>query len=894
MTEKSINNIINQARSIFGDRFDFIRTDEWNYSKIYLHCNECNCDFEVHSNTLLNGKFGGCKSCEKKHKERELIKKINEIYGSDRFDCSLIDYKGAREPVILICKKCGSKIEINPDRLGVASEPCKKCASKSNRDLFVLKSKEKWGDRFEFVNFDEEYESQLSKISVKCNDCGKVFTVKASNFLYSMKGCPLCGSDKTWTNEEFITRAKECFGDIYDYSLVDYKGNRIPVKIKCNLCGEIFDIAPYNFLHSQFGVHVCKGVQLKDFKKNFGKKIGTKKSKSQSENFISRSKRKFGDKFDYKRIDEWTSEKIFLKCHDCDAEFETTPDQHIAGKHGGCENCKRLEQERYFINKAKERHGDKFDFSLVHYVDDDTPVKIKCNKCGTIFEALPKNVKKYNDICKNCVNKKNKDNYFDAVKLKFGAMFDFTVAESEFTGLNSYINVKCNKCGEFFKVRAGNFLYSTKGCPKCTNIRHRTTEDFIKVATEKFGDKFDYSEVNYKNQYTPVKIYCKECKEYFTVVPAFFLTSIHGCPKCAKRHAFMTKDEFVKKAREIHGDKYDYSEVCLNGVNNSYIKIYCKKCNKPFIQRAINHLCGHGCPNCSNSSSSMEVELYEEIKNNYLGNIIRNDRTVLHPKELDLYFPSGSLAVEMNGNYWHSTASRSDNRHMYHKYLACDKLGIELLSFYEDEWKFNKDYVLSIIRKKLGVNFGSFDSKYKSVEKVDINKALVFFDKNDINGRPKHIDEAYGLYDDDKLIAVAGINIKNVDGKNIIEIERLTEVLDIIVYNWIEKVISFIRDNHENVSSITYVSNNRFCEDLTLLNNGFNFVKNIDPDFYYIQVRGPEKDCFLRRYSRRKVELSVINGESSDIDGKTEEEVAVESGFERLYDCGKKVWSFRL
>ena len=87
--------------------------------------------------------------------------------------------------------------------------------------------------------------------------------------------------------------------------------------------------------------------------------------------------------------------------------------------------------------------------------------------------------------------------------------------------------------------------------------RKRTTEKFIKEAKNIHQNKYDYSLVEYKNNKTKVKIICKE-HGVFEQRPYSHLLG-QGCNKCGGTFKFTTKI-FIKKSKEIHGDKYDYAE----------------------------------------------------------------------------------------------------------------------------------------------------------------------------------------------------------------------------------------------------------------------------------------------------------------------------------------------
>ena len=128
-----------------------------------------------------------------------------------------------------------------------------------------------------------------------------------------------------------------------------------------------------------------------------------------------------------------------------------------------------------------------------------------------------------------------------------------------------------------------------------------TKEEFIEKANKKYNFKFDYSKVEFVNRNTPVTIICPEHGE-FTSIPAQHLHAKNktGCSKCgAKLSASNTKlttEEFIRKSKKVHGDKYDYSLVKYTKAKDN-VKIICP-IHGVFTQSAYNHMHGSGCPSC--------------------------------------------------------------------------------------------------------------------------------------------------------------------------------------------------------------------------------------------------------------------------------------------------------
>jgi len=125
-----------------------------------------------------------------------------------------------------------------------------------------------------------------------------------------------------------------------------------------------------------------------------------------------------------------------------------------------------------------------------------------------------------------------------------------------------------------------------------------TTEDFVLRSNKIHGNKYDYSKVNYINNYTKIIIICSVHGE-FHQTPGNHLN--YGCKKCGEERSRNScrsnKNEFIEKARKIHGDKYDYSNVSYINSSNK-ITIICP-IHGEFEQYTGGHLYGYGCKKCA-------------------------------------------------------------------------------------------------------------------------------------------------------------------------------------------------------------------------------------------------------------------------------------------------------
>jgi very-short-patch-repair endonuclease len=494
---------------------------------------------------------------------------------------------------------------------------------------------------------------------------------------------------KKITTEEFIERAKLKHGDRYDYSLSVYTGGGEKLKIICKEHGVFFQ-KPDKHLLGQ-GCRKCSGC-----------------SKLSTELFIERAISVHGYTFDYSNVKYKSNKdkvKIICKIH---GEFEQTSYLHLKGH--GCKKCSFLSLGKekayttdFFLKKAKEKHGDKYDYSKVEYYGTYNKVEIICKKHGSFFQTPNSHLtgRGCNDCGYDLTSAKltrSTSDFIERAVLKHGYIYDYSLIV--YSGRDAKVKIICKKHG-VFESTAGVHLQGS-GCHKCSGYNRRiTTTDFIKRAINRHGDAYDYSSVIYDGIDNKVEITCKSHGIFKQI--AYGHLQGKGCPSCADRWSGRrpTTNEFIDKAKEVHGDTFDYSNVDYVNAHKK-IKIICK-IHGEFKQTPDSHLSGRGCAKCSlGNISKPEIDLVNLIKahglevfanksiNKGKGNIFR----------FDCVIPSKKVVIEFNGLYWHSTANKHETYHQEKREHA-EKNGYRLITIWEDEWLNNKKAVNTKIIKIL-------------------------------------------------------------------------------------------------------------------------------------------------------------------------------------------------
>lgn len=182
----------------------------------------------------------------------DFIKRAINVHG-DKYDYSNVNYINNRIKVKLNCKIHGI-FEQRPTR-HLCGDGCPKCNGgvKIFQEDFIKNAKKIHNNVYEYSLVN--YINSKTKIDIICPEHG-IFKMKPNHHLLG-QGCSECDiKNKTLTIEQFIEKTRKVHGNIYDYSLVDYKYNNIKIKIICREHG-IFEQTPHAHLQGR-GCPQCK------------------------------------------------------------------------------------------------------------------------------------------------------------------------------------------------------------------------------------------------------------------------------------------------------------------------------------------------------------------------------------------------------------------------------------------------------------------------------------------------------------------------------------------------------------------------------------------------------------------------------------------------------------
>lgn len=277
----------------------------------------------------------------------------------------------------------------------------------------------------------------------------------------------------------------------------------------------------------------------------------------------------------------------------------------------------------------------------------------------------------------------------------------------------------------------------------------------------------------------------------------------------------------------------------------------------------------------NNTSSYIERTFCEKIfamNPNVI--IIKNDRKLINPYEIDILLPEQKLAIEISGTYWHNEKFVTDKYYHYNKWKMCADKGYQLLTFWDLECIDKEEQILNYIKSKMGLYDNVVYARNMLFEESD-EKQYNFFDNNHIQGRA-NIDRNFVLKDNKGDILGCVSYAKHHRDVSKYTLNRLAFKSGVSIVGGASKLIkNSIKMIDRDV--ITW-SDNRFSTGDLYIKCGFQFDGNVPVDYKYF-------DSKTKTLQSKQSNKKSVNGCPTNM---TELEYCKSIGRYRLWDCGKR------
>ena len=493
-------------------------------------------------------------------------------------------------------------------------------------------------------------------------------------------------------------------------------------------------------------------------------------------------------------------------------------------------------------------------------------VWIICDKCG--IGILKKYCfylrQKYGDLCQKCTNKLiSKD---ETRRKKLSESTKKTFKNEEYKRKHS------EKIKKVWKNKEYREKQSKSSKERWKNKEYRKNHsNYIKKA---------WKDEKYKNHGEKIRKLFKS-KEYkknrSNILKEIFSN---------KKYDFKLDEKKLKKRCEHNNLKYIERRKIES---RTYIVVKCR--NNHITIKEISSIKNTGCKICSKSISKAEKEIAEYLKSLNI-NIIENDRSIIHPLELDIVIPSHKLAIEYCGLYWHSYECKKDRNYHKNKLEKTNQAGYRLITIFEDEWLYKKEIAKNRLKYFLKLNTQRIYARKCTIREISKEQAREFVDKYHIQGNANatiylgafyNMETGFGF----KIPKLIAVNTFINKGNLSYELNRFC--VNINIMGIASKFLKYFQRNYEWNKIYTF-ADLRWSEGHLYEKIGFKKDKILKPDYSYFDNSNNKNMRYHKfgfRHSRMKNKLKNYNPELS------ERENMLNNNYYRIYDCGKVKYSIK-
>ena len=600
-----------------------------------------------------------------------------------------------------------------------------------------------------------------------------------------------------------------------------------------------------------------------------------------------------------------------------------------------------------FINKANIRHNNRYDYSLVNYVNSITKVDIICMEHG-IFSVRPDaHVRKVGcPVCNGGIKYSGEDFISKCIE-KHNDRYDYSLVN--YVDSSKKVEIICKEHGSFLMTPSKHLM--GQGCTKCVGTYKKNTEEFKIVANRVHGMLYDYSLVEYKNNRIKVMIICNK-HGIFEQIPKSHLRG-HGCASCISSKG----EEMIEKILKSFGLNYNkgfnfkeciginggslpfdfylsdlnflieydgrqhYEPVskfggdpCLNTLklNDNIRNEWCKE-NKIELIRIkynniendlnvlydfINSLINKKCieldrPNLITKNnieeylkpSLFDIKKYISIRKEFIDfinttydDVIEYEHKI-NSSECDIFLPKINIGFKLLGLYKNSEVNSEKNTQLetYNNYTNS---GFKIIQIYEDVWISKKE----IIKSRINNILNKSDKLYArncEIRIVETKECSDFLDKSHLQGKIGSSIKL-GLYNGGELVSVMTFgtlrkNLGQTSKENAYELLRFCNKLNTNVLGSASKLFNYFIKNYNPSYIVSYADKCWSSNDNIYSKLNMEYSHESKPSYFYIIG-----DTRKGRFAYRKDQL-LLCGYSKEL---TEHKICLSNNIFRIYDCG--------
>ena len=404
------------------------------------------------------------------------------------------------------------------------------------------------------------------------------------------------------------------------------------------------------------------------------------------------------------------------------------------------------------------------------------------------------------------------------------------------------VEVPCAGCGKTIQVRKMS-LHEGSSCPACRKKSKIVPNKYIDAEETKRRFGYDGAKVTSKS-FDKVVVRCAKCEEVFERIRRN-VTEEPVCEACS----YVNRDTNPNKRLKTLWKRY-------------------------------------GTTNVSVHTSGKAEKYFGTCIAELIGRSLQTQYTLPGGKSVDFYDAQTNIGLEYCGLRWHHEMNSRPRMYHRNKQLLCEEQGFQLITVFEDEWRYARSAVEGMIMTRFGVFREQLDVQECVLMSVSEIDACQFLQNYHLQGEPARYEGAWGLYVAGELVAVAVLAISDSQGslhEQTAVLCRLCYKSGVSVVGGTTQLLQMLKKEGRNRGCVRLLawSDNRWTSGDVYARLGFTLEESLLPDYTYVVVAKPR-----RRLSKQSQKRDAMQRP----EGLTDHEWATERGLARVWDCGWKRW----
>lgn len=438
----------------------------------------------------------------------------------------------------------------------------------------------------------------------------------------------------------------------------EYITIKIPIKHRCNLCGNIIAISPKNALR-RMGCENCMPEKYSGKPAKYTKELFLLELKQKRPNVLL-----IGEYIDFRT-------KTLFKYLDCGHEGLYRP-SNVLYETANCNICK-TQKLREINLLSKEEYTNKLSYVnpnivlIGEYLGIKKKTPHKCLKHNYIWDTTPASVLHEDVGCPICRKEKVKEKVLmrakplEQYKKELQDNCPTVIVISGYKNISTNCLHKCLVCDYEWLTKPARMLQKgiMFGCPKCADRYHAQQKsmgiDKYRQRLQEVNSNIICLDKEYINNSTKLRHKCLICDYVWEAIPSNILKG-HGCPICAKilisAANLKTHEEFIEDFKRLNPFKDQIKILGTYIKSHEHIECQCLVCNGIWKIIPSNLLKGYGCPYCHSSEGEKMIKMIlDEYKIKYIqqksfDGLVSDNK---YPLTYDFYLPDYNKLIERQG-----------------------------------------------------------------------------------------------------------------------------------------------------------------------------------------------------------------------------------------------------